>query len=66
MSVLYKWSNQEKEAGSNKINKALSRLAGYAGLIAADKRGRLLSENVEKLLFLRENVLVFNFDLDWN
>ena len=44
----------------------VERLFSVAWLIAADNRSRLSPETLEKLLFLRENILVFNFQLDWD
>ena len=44
----------------------VERLFSVAGLIAADNRSRLSPETLEKLLFLRENILVFNFQVDWD
>ena len=44
----------------------VERLFSAAGLIASDHRGRLAPETLEKLLFLRENILVCNFELDWD
>lgn len=44
----------------------VERLFSIASLIADDKRSSLLPANLEKMLFLRENVMVFNFDLAWD
>ena len=44
----------------------VERLFSVAGLIAADNRARLAPETLEKLLFLCENILVLNFELDWD
>ena len=44
----------------------VERLFSIAGLIASDNRNRLNPHTLEKLLFLRENILVFNFQLDWD
>jgi len=44
----------------------VERLFSSAGLIADDIRSRLLPDNLEKLLFLRENILMLNFELDWD
>ena len=43
-------------------------LAGFisSGLIATDNRSRILHKNLEKALFLGENILVMNFELDWD
>ena len=41
------------------------RLFSVAGQIMDEKRTNLLPENLEKILFLRENILVTNFSLDW-
>ena len=46
----------------------MERLFSAAGLIAADNRARLSPETLEKLeklLFLRDNILVLNFELHW-
>ena len=43
----------------------VERLFSVAGLIASDNRSRLSPETLEKLLFLRENILALNFELDW-
>lgn len=44
----------------------VERLFSVAGLIASDNRSRLSPETLEKLLFCRENILAFNFELDWD
>ena len=44
----------------------VERLFSAAGLIAADNRSRLSPESLEKLFFLRDNILVLNFELDWD
>jgi hypothetical protein len=41
------------------------RLFSIAGQIMDEKRTNLLPENLERILFLRENMLVTNFRLDW-
>ena len=43
----------------------VERLFSIAGKVACDKKTRLLPDNLEKVLFLRENILVMNFELDW-
>ena len=37
----------------------------YAWLIADEKRGRLQPERLEKILFLRENLAMLGFMLEW-
>lgn len=44
----------------------VERLFSIASLIADNKRASLLPTNLEKMLFLRENIMVFNFDLAWD
>ena len=41
------------------------RLFSVAGQIMDEKRSTMLPENLERILFLRENVIVTNFSLDW-
>ena len=41
------------------------RLFSVAGQIMDEKRANLLPDNLEKILFLRENILVTNYSLDW-
>ena len=41
------------------------RLFSVAGQIMDEKRANLLPENLEKILFLRENILITNYTLDW-
>ena len=41
------------------------RLFSVAGQIMDEKRARTLPENLEKILFLRENILVSNYSLEW-
>ena len=41
------------------------RLFSVAGQILDEKRSSMLPDNLEKLLFLRENILNTNFSLDW-
>ena len=41
------------------------RLFSIAGQIVDEKRANLLPDNLEKILFLRENILSTNFNLDW-
>ena len=43
----------------------VERLFSYAGLIADEKRGRLQPERLEKILFLRENLAMLEFRLEW-
>ena len=44
----------------------VERLFSIESLIADDKRGKLLPSNLEKILFLHENIMTFNFDLSWD
>jgi hypothetical protein len=44
----------------------VERLFSVAGQIASDKRSGMLPDNLEKVLFLRENILILNFVLDWD
>ena len=44
----------------------VERLFSTAGLTVSDIRSRLSPATLEKLLFLRENILVCNFNLDWD
>ena len=41
------------------------RLFSVAGQIMDEKRTNMLPENLEKILFMRENIIVTNFSLDW-
>ena len=41
------------------------RLFSVAGQVMDEKRAKMLPENLEKILFLRENILVTNYTLDW-
>ena len=41
------------------------RLFSVAGQIMDEKRKNMLPENLERILFLRENLIVTNFSLDW-
>ena len=41
------------------------RLFSVAGQVLDEKRAKMLPENLEKILFLRENILVTNYNLDW-
>ena len=40
----------------------VERLFSIAGQIASDRR----SDNLENFIFLRENILILNFELDWD
>ena len=40
-------------------------LFSATGLFLDDKRNKMLAETVEKLMFLRSNMVVANFTLDW-
>ena len=44
---------------------AVERLFSGAGLILEDKRQRTDPEKLNGTLFLRENLLMLNFSLDW-
>ena len=44
----------------------VERLFFVAGQIASDKRAGILPDNLEKVLFLRDNILILNFELDWD
>ena len=41
------------------------RLFSYAGQVATDRRGSLLPERLHRILFLRENLVMLNFKLEW-
>ena len=41
------------------------RLFSVAGQVMDEKRARMLPENLEKILFLRENLLANNYSLEW-
>ena len=41
------------------------RLFSVAGQVMDEKRAKLLPDNLDKILFLRENILVTNCNLDW-
>ena len=41
-------------------------LFGIASRIEDDKRASLLPSNLRNILFCRENIVVFNFDLAWD
>ena len=43
----------------------VERLFSYGGLVATDHRSSLSAEKLDQILFLRENVLMANFDLGW-
>ena len=43
----------------------VERLFSYAGLVAEDGRASLQPERLNKILFLRENIFMLNFKLDW-
>ena len=38
----------------------------YGGLVATDHRSSLAPEKLDQILFLRENVIMANFDLGWD
>ena len=44
---------------------SVERLFSSAGLFLDDNRSRLLPDNLEKMLFLRSNIVASNFSLDW-
>ena len=41
------------------------RLFSVAGQVMDEKRAKLPPDNLEKILFLRENIVVTNYNLDW-
>jgi hypothetical protein len=41
------------------------RLFSVAGQVMDEKRARILPDSLDKILFLRENMLACNFNLDW-
>ena len=41
------------------------RLFSVAGQVMDEKRSNLLPDNLDKILFLRENIKEMNFNLDW-
>ena len=41
------------------------RLFSYAGLTVTDHRASLAGEKLDAILFLRENVVMANFKLEW-
>ena len=43
----------------------VERLFSYAGLIADPRRARHQPERLEKILFLRENLAILAFKLEW-
>ena len=43
----------------------VERLFSYAGMVMEDRRALLMPERVNKILFLRENLVMLNFKLDW-
>jgi hypothetical protein len=43
----------------------VERLFSYAGLATEDHRASLAGERVDAMLFLRENLLMANFSLEW-
>jgi hypothetical protein len=43
----------------------VERLFSYAGQAAEDHRASLAGERLDAMLFLRENVLLANFSLEW-
>ena len=43
----------------------VERLFSYAGMVMEDRRALLLPERVNRILFLRENLVMMNFKLDW-
>ena len=44
---------------------SVERLFSSAGLFLDDNRSRLLPDNLEKMMFLRSNIVASNFSLDW-
>ena len=43
----------------------VERLFSYAGMVMEDRRALMLPERVNRILFLRENLVMMNFKLDW-
>ena len=43
----------------------VERLFSYAGLTVTDHRASLAGEKLDAILFLRENVVMANFKLEW-
>ena len=43
----------------------IERLFSYAGLLLSKKRGRILPERVDQILFLRENLFLLALKLEW-
>ena len=43
----------------------VERLFSYAGMISVDKRGSLAPERLDNILFLRENVVMLAFNLEF-
>ena len=41
------------------------RLFSVAGQVMDENRARILPDSLEKILFLRENLVTCNFNLDW-
>ena len=42
------------------------RLFSYGGIAMDDRRARLNPDKLDKILFLRENILLTNFKLEWD
>ena len=43
----------------------VERLFSYAGLVASDHRAGLNPDTLDMILFLRENSIMMNFQLEW-
>ena len=44
----------------------VERLFSYAGMVLEDRRARLNSDKLNQIVFLRENIVLANFQLDWD
>jgi hypothetical protein len=44
----------------------VERLFSRAGLAMTDQRATLLPERLDRVLFIRENILALNFKIDWD
>ena len=43
----------------------VERLFSYGGMVARDRRASLQPERLDRILFLRENIVMLNFKLEW-
>ena len=44
----------------------IERLFSYGGMVLEDRRASMNPDKVDKILFLRENIVLTNFQLDWD